>query len=166
MKIKKTFLTFILTASVVLTGYHTQAQDHDLYEGSIGIRAGVKPGISAKYFISDVSAFETLVQFPYNGVQITQLYETHLQAFQTPRLHWVLGIGAHVGIFDAGDFEDRDGDVYDKDVTTFGLDALVGLEYTFDQAPFTMAVDVKPFIDLVNPGADYLHAAFTIRYYW
>jgi hypothetical protein len=137
---------------------------HDLYNGALGVRLGIYPGISYKYFISPVSAFELLGQTKFDGIIGTLLYEAHFQAFNAPRLHWILGFGGHVASYRAGKIENPDGETYNEDVITLGVDGIFGLEYVFRTAPLTLGVDVKPFFDLVNPGPNFFDAAVTIRY--
>jgi hypothetical protein len=165
---KKIIITSICLFFFVLISNQAFAQgargNHDLYNSALGVRLGIYPGVSYKIFISPVSAFELLGQTKFDGLIGTLLYEAHFQALNTARLHWILGFGGHVGSFRAGKLENPDGDTYNTDVTTIGIDGIFGLEYVFRTAPLTLGIDVKPFFDLVNPGPNYFDAAVTIRY--
>ena len=156
------FLLFML-AGLLLSG-KLLAQDGGQYKDALGVRIGIYPGVSYKHFFSNVTAFELLAQAKHKGVIGTLLYQAHWQAFGSERLRWILGFGGHVGSFGAGELEDPDGEPYEKDVITLGVDAILGVEYFFEDAPLTFGLDLKPFADLVNPGPDFFDAALTIRY--
>lgn len=162
----KKILLWLAIFSFATTGkaFSQLLDDHDLYNSAIGVRLGIYPGISFKDFFSNVSAFELIGQTKYKGIIGVLLYEAHFQAFGVRRLHWLLGFGGHVGKFPAGKLADPDGEVYDREVYTFGIDGIFGLEYFFETAPLTFGIDIKPFFDLVNPGPDVIDAAVTIRY--
>jgi hypothetical protein len=158
-------LSLLFSLLISVHAYSQGARgDHDLYNSALGVRLGLYPGISFKTFISPVSAFELLGQTKFDGLIGTLLYQAHFQALGTPRLHWILGLGGHVASYPGGNLENPDGDVYNEDVTTIGIDGIFGLEYVFRTAPLTLGIDVKPFFDLVNPGPNYFDAAVTIRY--
>jgi Zn-dependent M28 family amino/carboxypeptidase len=165
---KKNLTAFLFALLFLFVTFPALSQgprgDHDLYSSALGVRLGVYPGISYKQFISPVSAFELLVQTKFEGVIGTVLYEAHFQALRARRLHWILGFGGHVANYPAGKLENPDGEVYDEDVRTIGIDGIFGIEYVFQTAPLTLGFDVKPFFDLVNPGPNFFDTAVTIRY--
>lgn len=162
----KLFSPLIISLAFAFASHssHGQVADHDLYKSALGVRLGVYPGFTYKQFFSDVSAFELLAQFKFNGAIGALLYEAHFQAFGTPRMHWILGFGGHVAAYPEGRLKDPDGDVYEKDVTTIGIDGIFGLDYYFQTAPLVITFDIKPFFDLHNPGPNVWDAAVSIRF--
>ena len=61
---------------------------------------------------------------------------------------YYLGVGGHIGIFDDYEWDDDDDD--DDASTIVGLDLIIGLEYTFLQAPFTIGLDYKPAFNFIG----------------
>ena len=80
-----------MTLSLSSMGF---AQD---YTTGIGIRGGYFNGLTVKHFVSDQAALEGIFTSRWRGFQVTGLYEIHNQAFNTPRLNWYYGFGAHIG---------------------------------------------------------------------
>jgi len=46
----------------------------------------------------------------------------------------------------------------------FGIDGIVGIEYAFANAPFTVGLDAKPSVELYNGGVFWFDTALTFRY--
>lgn len=92
-------------------------------------------------------------------------------------MDWFYGLGAHIGFYNEGYYGykcDRDG-YYDKDgdwhrgeckdrYTTVGIDGILGLEYQFNEIPFSIGLDIKPYFDFVGRGDHFGDGAFSIRY--
>lgn len=163
-----TILVFIyfLMSSGSLFGQNKESkkENHNVYNTAIGLRAGSTPGFTFKTFIKGNAAFEGIIHTRYHGILFTGLYEIHKQAFDTKNLHWFYGPGAHVGIYRANYYRDRFGRIRSNDAVTAGIDGILGLEYYIGEIPFTVGVDIKPFVDIVNPGFGYWDGALTIRY--
>ena len=135
------------------------------YKNAIGVRGGYASGITFKHFFSESEAFEAILHTRYSGFLFTGLYEKHQQAFNTQNLYWFYGAGAHVGTFGSNSrFRDRNGDPYGNDVTTFGIDGILGLEYQIKEIPFTISVDLKPHFGIINPGRNFWGGGLSIRY--
>jgi hypothetical protein len=92
------------------------------------------------------------------------LYEIHKAAFNVDRLNWFYGAGGHVGTFKGGYGRNPDGSYYTENFVTVGIDGILGLEYHFNEIPFTLGVDVKPYIDIISPGFGNWDGAVTLRY--
>ena len=143
----------------------TQAQNYrSPFQNAIGLRAGIYPGASYKQFLRSNNSLEFLGQTRFEGILVTGLYEWNYHLFDDPRINGFLGAGAHLASYGSGKFEDRSGVPYQDNVLNFGIDGIAGIEYVFEDAPITIGFDIKPFIDIVNPGSDYVDAAVTIRY--
>jgi hypothetical protein len=82
----------------------------------------------------------------WDGFMITGLYEFAGRAFNEPNLGWYLGGGAHVGYWD------RRPNRWDRGYarSVFGVDFILGLEYTFVDIPLNLAVDWKPMVNFVG----------------
>ncbi|MFD1550628.1 hypothetical protein DNU06_14855 [Putridiphycobacter roseus] len=133
------------------------------YKSAVGVRGGFYKGISAKHFMSNKVAVEGLLTTRYNGINITGLLEFHNQAFNTERLNWYFGFGAHAGYYNSiyySYYGTNSG--YGK---TFGVDGIIGIEYTLDFFPLNIGLDWKPIFNLY--GGSYFRGdsgALSIRY--
>lgn len=151
-------LTFVLLIALFF-GLKSNAQD---YNTGIGLRAGWGNGLTIKHFISSNKALEGILDSRWHGLSLTGLYEIHKQAFDTPRLNWYYGIGAHIGFWDGDHYRDHDND---SDYTVIGIDGIIGLEYNFEEIPFNLGIDWKPVINLTDSSGFYGDGgAISIRY--
>lgn len=138
---------FIVSLLLVFSMFSASyAQD---YRTGIGLRGGFANGLTIKHFVSDKNAFEFLFASRWRGLEITGLYEFHNQAFQTNRLNWYYGIGAHVGFWN-GDYTNKYWGEPGNNYTVVGLDGILGIEYNFIEAPFNISLDWKPAFNLVG----------------
>lgn len=148
------------------------------YNTGIGLRfGGWETGLTVKHFVKDGAAIEGIFSsgWHYRGTRITGLYEWQKSISGANGLYWFVGVGAHVGFYNErywykgdckdGRYEYR-GEWYNCDGTraVIGLDGIIGLEYKFQEIPFTIGVDLKPSIDLFGWGRHYGDGAFTVRY--
>ena len=153
---KRTILLFILTAFLTLS---INAQD---YRTSLGLRAGYPYGLTIKHFLSKTNAVEGILAGSYGGFIITGLYENEHWTGQYPGLNWFWGAGGHVGFWDAGRNPNLD-DTHTGSV--IGLDAILGLEYTFDEIPLNLSLDLLPSFNLIGyTGWGGIYGALSIRY--
>ncbi|HUX53890.1 MAG TPA: hypothetical protein VMV56_05730, partial [Williamwhitmania sp.] len=90
---KRIGITILL--AMCLSSY-SNAQD---YNTGIGLRAGYTNGLTVKHFIGSKVALEGILSSRWEGVEITGLYELQNRAFNTERLDWFIGFGAHVGFW-------------------------------------------------------------------
>lgn len=151
---KKALLVFVLTAGMAIAA---SGQD---YQTAIGLRAGVPYGVSVKHFINENNAFEGIVASRWNGFVATLLYENVHWTGQFPALNWYWGFGGHLGFFD-----NHPGYTGTSSTAIIGVDAVLGLEYTFDEVPINLAVDVLPSFNLIgHSGWNGIHSALSIRY--
>ena len=142
-------MTVILAISIVSLA---SAQD---YNNGVGLRGGTNWGLTIKHFVSDNAAFEGILYAYGNGLNVTGLYEVHNQAFDVDRLRWYYGFGAHLGNYSS------------DNVSNFvlGVDGVLGIEYSFTEAPISIGLDWNPYINLVG-NTDFLpnSGALSIRY--
>jgi hypothetical protein len=133
---KKIILTLILVLSILMSA---GAQD---YKTGIGLRGGISQGLTLKHFLNEKTAVEGLLQTHWGGVELTGLYEIfNARAFDVERLNWYYGFGAHIGSYNNADLPSG---------TVLGLDGILGLEYSFVEAPINIGVDWKPVFNLVG----------------
>lgn len=138
----KNTLVFSVTLLLILSMEFCLAQD---YRTAIGLRMGSSNGLTVKHFFNQGAAFEGLLTTRWDGFVITGLYEFAGNAFDEPNLGWYLGGGAHLGFRN-----NRNPNRYYENGSIFGLDFIIGLEYTFIDIPLNLALDWKPAINLVG----------------
>ena len=137
-KIIFSLLIFLSLASISI------AQD---YNTGIGVRGGWANGFTVKHFIQPTVAVEALVTTRWDGFLITGLYEIQKQnAFDTPRLNWYYGVGAHIGIWDTNNTLYDDGNSY----TLVGVNGILGIEYCFTEIPINLGLDWKPAFNVIG----------------
>lgn len=134
------FKTFLIAGLLLAFATSTNAQ---YYKTGVGARVGFFNGVSVKHFVSTNNAIEGIVNFRWDGVIVTGLYEWQKPIPTAPGFDYFLGAGAHLGVFN--NYK------WDKDKSAiFGVDLAVGLEYTFPTAPFTIALDYKPAFNFIG----------------
>lgn len=134
-----------ITAILISVAFVTNAQE---YNTGIGIRGGPSNGLTVKHFISDDTALEGLFATRWGGFNLTGLYEIHALAFDTPRLYWYYGFGAHVGFWDGkkNDYWFEESGHY----TVLGIDGILGIEYNIENIPFNISLDWKPGLNIIG----------------
>jgi len=111
----------------------------------------------------------------YGGFRFTGLYEIHKPFPDVTGLDWFYGIGAHVGSYNGHyyGYDNHNNGYWDNHgnwhpntyhYTTLGLDLILGLEYQFNEVPFTIGLDIKPYLDLIGRGEHFADGAITLRY--
>jgi hypothetical protein len=153
---KRTFIILILFAAFSLSSY---GQD---YRTSLGLRAGLPYGLTVKHFLNKYNALEGMLASSWGGFVITGLYENEHWTGEYPGLNWFWGFGGHAGFWDAGR-NPRIEATYTGAV--IGADAILGLEYTFDEIPLNLSLDLLPTINLIgNTGWGGINGALSVRY--
>lgn len=168
----RTYLIRIPLLFILFFAFKSSAQP---YNTGIGLRlGGISSGITVKHFVNSNSALEGIVSFRSHSFFITGLYERHQSFPNAEGLSWFFGGGAHIGFFDDHHYEHfyhthhkhKDDDIFDdgdSDIS-FGADFILGLDYKFKNAPVDIALDVKPFVDIVPGFYGYWEGALTIRF--
>ena len=149
---KKTYFILFLTA---LISFQTVAQD---YRTSLGLRAGWPYGLTVKHFMSRSNAVEGILASSWQGFVVTALLENEHPTKSFPNLSWFWGVGAHIGFCDSNPYVTTNGSV-------IGLDGILGLEYTFDEIPLNLSVDLLPSLNIFgSTGWGGIGSALSIRY--
>jgi len=152
--------TFLLLAFIAIISLSVSGQD---YKTSVGLRAGLPYGLTAKHFLSKTNALEGILASSWGGFVITGLYENEHWTGQYPGLNWFWGAGAHIGFWD-GDRNPNFDDTYGGNAV-LGLDAILGLEYTFDEIPLNLSIDLLPTFNIIGyTGWGGINGALSVRY--
>jgi hypothetical protein len=153
---KKTFLIVFL---FVATGFASFGQD---YRTSLGLRVGLPYGVTIKHFLDKHNALEGILASRWQGFIITGLYENEHATGEYPGLNWFWGGGAHIGFWGEGENPNLN-ETYSGSV--IGVDGIIGLEYTFDEIPLNLSLDILPSVNLIgNAGMGGINGAISIRY--
>lgn len=137
------------------------------YQSALGVRLGFGLGLTYKAFISPNAAIEGIAQYSYSehGYGLCGLYEVHnYHTFRTSNLAFIYGIGAHVAYYDKGYYKNRSGIYYVDSEMNFGIDGIIGIDYYIPEANIDWSLDVKPFLDFINPGFRFWDGAISVRY--
>ena len=132
------------------------------YKTGLGLRAGLPYGLTVKHFLNKYSALEGLLASRWQGFIITGLYENEHQTGQYPGLNWYWGFGAHVGFWGTNENPNLN---ITQSGAVIGADAILGLEYTFDEIPLNLSLDLLPSVNLIGyTGWGGINGALSIRY--
>ena len=178
--LKKISVSLIMLAhSVLATDACAQSDksgEGQEFKTGIGVRlGGLTSGITVKHFTNPSAALEGIVSFGNRSFVITGLYEKHRVINTAPGLKWLYGIGGHVGFFRYGGYYymvkyNKHGYVYYTEnpggsTAVVGLDFILGLDYKFNNAPFNVGLDIKPFFDFYSGGPNgYFDGALSVRF--
>lgn len=152
---RKFVLTIILASVVVML---SDAQEYDT---GLGLRVGSGAGITVKHFLNNRSALEGLLMTRWHGFDITGLYEIHDRAFDTDHLQWFYGFGAHIGFYN-GDYVEWG--IPGSTHNVLGIDGIIGLEYSFTDAPINLGIDIKPALNLIGYTGFWADFGLSVRY--
>lgn len=132
-----------------LTGANLAAQP---YEHSAGVRAGYSSGITYKAFLRyQMNAIEIQALYNGHGLNLTGLYEHHMEPFRNDR--WLVYFGG--GVF---------GGNWEGEVST-GIAVIGGIEYVVRDLPLNFSLDWKPMMNIFRVyEIDLLDFGVSIRY--
>lgn len=135
-------------------------------ENAIGLRGGWGTGITFQHYVAEDRAVELIAHSRWRGFMLTGLYEVHKPFFDVEGMQWYYGVGAHVGFWRY--FKDGPkwySDEWEGTRTVIGADAILGIEYFFEEIPFQVSADWKPAINLFGYSGFWGdEAALSIRY--
>lgn len=117
----------------------------------VGIRLGVPTGITVKRYFGQNALEFTMGSHFRNHVLIRGAFLFSNDIPDVKNLVWYYGLGAS---FDIGrnDFD-------------FLIDAYIGSEYRFEDAPFSVFIDLGPSIELIDdPFYIWFHGSLGVRY--
>jgi hypothetical protein len=129
---KKRIIVIIILFSLINDSY---AQD---YKTALGVRLSssgplVNNSISLKHFIGTSIAVEGLLSLS-DPTAIGVLVEKHKPMGETA-LNWYYGAGAYVGF---------------HNTSKFGGQAVLGIDYKFQNVPLNISIDWKPELNIIS----------------
>lgn len=153
---KKSVVVLVITC-LVFSLSNLQGQN---YNTGVGLRLGSPSGFTVKHFIAPQAAVEGMLSFGWGGLGVTGLYELHNDILEVPGLTWYYGVGAHLATSTSrtNPWGNRSDNVY------LGADGIIGMEYTFKEAPITIGIDAMPLLNLVERPAVWLQGGLSFRY--
>ncbi|MEO8147911.1 MAG: hypothetical protein ABI723_09760 [Bacteroidia bacterium] len=170
MRKKNKFLNLVI--AIALTGFVQNAlaqSDHNnaSYKTGIGLRGGWTSGLSIKHFISGTGAIEGILGTRWHGLSVTGLYEINkANALGVSRLSWEYGGGVRFGFYNGRYYHEWNDKFYynDRDYTVVSIVGIFGLEYHFEEVPFTLGLDLMPYFDFVGRGDSFIDGSLSFRY--
>ena len=134
-----------------LTPVLSEAQN---YTRNVGIRGGQTSGFTYRQYMDEGNAYEGLLSFKKDGLQITFLKE-FVQPYLSghiENIYLLWGYGAHVGTNRTSSWEIFSKRFYDLNSITplCGIDGYAGIEYRIKEFPLVIGADYKPFFDLAG----------------
>lgn len=157
---------FLLLIAAVIISSAASAQ---YYDWAIGVRGGANAtSLSVKHIFNNGNAAEALIGWGYSsygstarhggGFNFTGLYEWNVPIIGNG-FNLYYGAGAHLGAWSYKEATRKSG-------FNFGLDVIVGLEYSLKSAPLAFSIDYKPRLEFL-PEPDFfgmLDFALGIKY--
>ncbi|MFK7969271.1 MAG: hypothetical protein AB8F95_02840 [Bacteroidia bacterium] len=114
---------------------------------SLGLRAGLTPGFTARWQATETLHGEALWSFRQGGTQLTGLVSREIP-LNGSDLHIYYGGGGHLGYYRDRPTTNDEGVPFRKNHLAFGIDLVAGVAYDIPATPLTIAIDYKPYVDL------------------
>lgn len=143
-------LLFLISLFAVLSfSQQVKAQGQAQYGMLVGLKMGIPAGLNVKAMLDgNVVGVEGIFGFDFdNNVNTSLLFEYH--GYMTRVNNWYAGLGTTF--------------IFGEDFT-LGMDAVVGLEITFENYPLNAALDWKPSFQIQKRGFDFAQFGLGIRY--
>lgn len=157
----------LLSTLVLMVSFGSIAQEKTPYKATIGARLGVLTGFTYKTFVNDNFALEGVVGSRlFNNAMVAGLVQYHFtQITEVTELgiYPYVGGGIHLG-YGYGYVGSRGWGSYASPYPVVGIDAVVGAEYKFKDAPFAVGLDLMPFFDFINFFPGFYSVGVTGRY--
>lgn len=143
------------------------------YTTAIGVKGGNVAGgfyggggINLKHFISGKNALEVTVGGGNNHLRGQLLYEWQNSLDIADGLDWYIGLGGSVGTWSSSNPHSNNKYSYSKGLY-LGANGVVGLDWNLEPAtgvPIGIAMDVGPYIGIINSSRIGWGGAFALRY--
>ena len=95
-------------------------------------------------------AVEGVLSTHFRGLQVTGLAEIHAPAFDVDGLKWFYGGGGHIGFYSYWDGHPYFSETYSGSRAVIGVDGIVGIEYTIQELPICLSIDLKPAFNIIG----------------
>ena len=143
------------------------------YTTAIGLKGGNAAGgalggggLNLKHFISGKNAIEITIGGGSNHLRGQVLYEWQNSTGIADGLDWYLGVGGSVGTWSQSYSHPSNNFHYDRGLY-LGANGVVGLDWNLEPAtgvPIGIAMDVGPYIGIINSSRIGWGGAFALRY--
>jgi hypothetical protein len=122
------------------------------YQHSAGVRAGYTSGLAYKgFFLHSMNAIEVNIGYNKHGLNISGLFDYHLELFGDEQWLFYFGGGPFAGEWD--------------EELSIGLVAVAGVEYQLRKTPLIFGLDWRPMLNAYrNFDYDFLDFGLGIRY--
>jgi hypothetical protein len=142
-----------------------------------GFRFGNTTGFTARFVTEENFALEGILGFRNGGIQLYGLFEARKPLYlnRVDNMFLYFGGGAHFGYVRWNEY-DKYYDPYHNYYDDYydwhygfaaGIDGILGIEYSFESAPISLAVDFKPFLEFYGPflmKVNFWDFGFHVRY--
>jgi hypothetical protein len=170
----KTF-SKIFIMMLLLLGMNSLTAQENIKQA--GFRFGATTGFTGKIITEDHFAFESILGFRSGGMQLYGLFESRKPLYlnRVENMFLYFGAGGHVGFVRWNEYDKNYDpyhnyydDYYDWRIgAAFGIDGILGMEYSFASAPISLGVDFKPFFEVFGPflmRVNFWDFGFQVRY--
>lgn len=140
-------LSLIITVLFFVTVGSAQS-----YKNAIGVRFNdYYAGFTYKKFVSEENALDFTLNSEFNnGFGLTALYEIHKPTGFAPNLFWYYGAGGHISLW-SGEYHNAfENSTKNYAQIGFGVDGVVGLEYSVGTIPFAFSIDYIPSFSIIT----------------
>ena len=155
--IKLLLVAASILLSVTIAKAQTQAQIQS--QTSVGLRLGSTSGLSIKKAIAGAD-LEGIIGVSPSGLSFTGLYEISKPTSEVSQLYWYYGAGGHATIRGSSYYVFHDryyAERYYGGALGLGIDGILGLEYRIREIPFSISLDLKPYVEINTDGLIYLN---------
>lgn len=157
---KKIGLAVLLTFGLLTFSYGQQ------YKTAIGIKGGFPyyGSLDLKHYFGSAAGEFRLGGGRYDFF-LQGLYERNYALGGEAGLEWYWGVGGHLGFWNYGHHQGwHHNDKYYDNGVYGGIDAVIGIEYTFQEFPLNLALDCGPAINLFPFVRGYFGGAIAARF--
>lgn len=125
------------------------------YEIGVGLRTGDLHGFTARIDFDKAISMDGILGLRDRGITAAVLLQFNkpVDVFWSRGLSWYYGYGVHFGYIKTQDirylywnYEPE----YSYSVSAIGADGVIGLLYRFPRFPLEIALENKPYLELVN----------------
>lgn len=157
------FLIATIAFSLLLLASRASRAQPIEYKVGLGLKLGTPVALSVKYMAAKHHAVELLAGGWLRAGGATLLYVYHIYMRNAPSLRWYFGAGAHCAYAAANSYNPYS-DRFVKNNIYAGLDGVLGLEYVFPRAPFSIALDALPTVNFTERVSLWWNAGIAFRY--
>lgn len=155
MKKGLVLLALVMTLGIIQAQAQSKTTNGGAYTTAAGLRLGYPFGVTVKHFIAPQGALEGILGFWYGGINITGLYEYHMDLGDVPGLKWFAGGGLDFTSWDHGGYKGG----------AAAIDGIIGLDYKITSAPIDLSLDWKPAVYFTGVSGFYGGGgAISVRY--